>query len=756
MALLRRPQLRAQRGALSPFQPRRRAGDAAPIEAAPSRPNRFARLPLTAVRVAAAVLLMVGLAVVAGNVFDGLQWPLFVPVGVTAAAALAAARLPRRVPAAVRVGVVAVAVAGAAVVVALLAGGAFADAIPHLIDGPQRLLSTEWPSPPDPIVLATLALLLGTATAVAVDLARRPRLHLAPLAPVLVVLVVLVALSAPRPPAGWLLGGLGALAIVLALARHGGRAGARLATLRGERALLVTVAVVAAAAVGTAAAVAWVGRADPRQVAEADRSASLVRSLEATVALREAAPPIPQFVVTDESPLIGQRMPTRWRTAALAGYDGQRWVPQVEVRPIGNRLAPDPPPGPQGPTTARYRIELRAAHTELVPLPGPPIVVTGDPPPQIETDVDRVVVKLTESAPRGTELELVAELAPTVGEVTPAAIVPHPVSDLEAEFTDTAAQIAGEGEALERLQRLEQELRTWQLDRDAPAAGQQAFLMELFVFETHRGTAEQFASAFVLLSRALGFEARVATGFAVGPERATSPLTVTSEDAAAWPEVHVANVGWLAFDPVPEEETGVERPPEPQPEAQIPAAAQPPVEPPARPSETDPTEEEQEDGSESRWGSVATWAIRAITVFSLITLPAALVLAGILAVKRLRWRRRMGASDPFDLVRGAWANATDALVDAGLTIEPSWTDDRIAAMGAPLAGSAPHELRRLATMATAATFGPEPTADDVEDAPNIERLVRAAMAEQLTRWQNLRWQLSLRSLRRATRSPVTV
>src|SRR5690606_3595182 len=98
---------------------------------------------------------------------------------------------------------------------------------PGVIDGPRRLLTTEWPSPTDPTVLATLALLLGGATALAVDLARRPRLHLAPLAPVLVALIVVVALSAPRRPPWWLLAALAAGALLVALARHGDKPGSR-------------------------------------------------------------------------------------------------------------------------------------------------------------------------------------------------------------------------------------------------------------------------------------------------------------------------------------------------------------------------------------------------------------------------------------------------------------------------------------------------------------------------------------------------
>ena len=72
-----------------------------------------------------------------------------------------------------------------------------------------------------------------------------------------------------------------------------------------------------------------------------------------------------------------------------------------------------------------------------------------------------------------------------------------------------------------------------------------------------------------------------------------------------------------------------------------------------------------------------------------------------------------------------------------------------------MAPAAPHEMRRLAATATAITFGEE--SDDwsrVDDAIATARNVDLAILADRSRWQRIRWRLSLRSLRRATRSPV--
>ena len=72
-----------------------------------------------------------------------------------------------------------------------------------------------------------------------------------------------------------------------------------------------------------------------------------------------------------------------------------------------------------------------------------------------------------------------------------------------------------------------------------------------------------------------------------------------------------------------------------------------------------------------------------------------------------------------------------------------------------LVGNAARELRRLATLSSAVTFG-EPERPDLlaEDAATCLDQVEATMAEDRPRTDRLRWQLSLRSLRRTTRSPV--
>ena len=114
------------------------------------------------------------------------------------------------------------------------------------------------------------------------------------------------------------------------------------------------------------------------------------------------------------------------------------------------------------------------------------------------------------------------------------------------------------------------------LDSDAPAGGLQRILIDRFLRDTRRGNTEQFVTAFVLLARSLGVDARVASGFVVEPPPDDDRLEISSSDAVIWPEVMLTDGTWVAFDPVPEAEAADASPPAPEPEVQTPAAPQPP------------------------------------------------------------------------------------------------------------------------------------------------------------------------------------
>ncbi|GIW71329.1 MAG: hypothetical protein KatS3mg102_0871 [Planctomycetota bacterium] len=88
------------------------------------------------------------------------------------------------------------------------------------------------------------------------------------------------------------------------------------------------------------------------------------------------------------------------------------------------------------------------------------------------------------------------------------------------------------------------------LELEPPPPGRDP--VEYFLFESRRGHCELFASAFVLMARALGLPARLVNGFQAGEWNDLGGFfLVRQRDAHAWAEVHFEGAGWIAFDPTP-------------------------------------------------------------------------------------------------------------------------------------------------------------------------------------------------------------
>ncbi len=81
--------------------------------------------------------------------------------------------------------------------------------------------------------------------------------------------------------------------------------------------------------------------------------------------------------------------------------------------------------------------------------------------------------------------------------------------------------------------------------------------VEYFLFESHSGYCMHFASAAVLVLRYFGIPARYVTGYAVSPGKFTQrgteewTATLTGENAHAWAEVYLDNVGWVPVEMTP-------------------------------------------------------------------------------------------------------------------------------------------------------------------------------------------------------------
>lgn len=140
-------------------------------------------------------------------------------------------------------------------------------------------------------------------------------------------------------------------------------------------------------------------------------------------------------------------------------------------------------------------------------------------------------------------------LPPDPAEPSPATL---DLTGVTPEIAALADQVAGEGDDEERARRLEEHLsETYHYTLDFVGRGSGAPLDD-FLFRYKSGHCEYFASALVLLLRAEGIHARLATGFLGADYNPIEGLWVVRQsNAHAWVEAYVPGEGWIELDPTP-------------------------------------------------------------------------------------------------------------------------------------------------------------------------------------------------------------
>ncbi|HYL06043.1 MAG TPA: DUF3488 and transglutaminase-like domain-containing protein, partial [Thermoanaerobaculia bacterium] len=117
-----------------------------------------------------------------------------------------------------------------------------------------------------------------------------------------------------------------------------------------------------------------------------------------------------------------------------------------------------------------------------------------------------------------------------------------------------AARVAGQGSAAERAGRIERHLSAgYAYTLDLSGRSPEDNPIEGFLFRYKSGQCEYFASAMVLMLRAQGIPARLATGFLGGEFNPFEGyLILRDSNAHAWVEAYLDDrQGWQLFDPTP-------------------------------------------------------------------------------------------------------------------------------------------------------------------------------------------------------------
>ncbi|MBB5954019.1 transglutaminase-like putative cysteine protease [Saccharothrix tamanrassetensis] len=418
------------------------------------------------------------------------------------------------------------------------------DPVNVLLDLVPRVLTAARPAPATPELLLPGALLtFAVALAAAVSVAGKGRSLLAPVVGVAVLYTCTALLTAGRADRH----GLVALALVALIAlgwllvdrlEAGGR------VLLGLPAVPVAVVALLATLLPTGDAF------EPREL------------VEPPVTDLGVAGPLPQLAAwanLGDAELFRVKGPERAvRLVALSDYSGAAWRAASLYGPLGAVAAPDLPPGTRV-EEAEIEVTIGGLTGSWVPTVGRPTSVTLDAA-VVDPDSGSLVLP-DELSPglryrtRGVvdvpdDTDLLDATVPAGGQSRRYLALPG----LPFSLAEYARQIVRNARTpYERAVAIEQVVKIGRTpDARAPVGSSYARL-ERFLFGdpgepgANAGTAEQFASAFAVLGRAVGLPTRVVVGFqpAAGEER-----VVRGSDATAWPEVYFSGWGWVPFDPL--------------------------------------------------------------------------------------------------------------------------------------------------------------------------------------------------------------
>ena len=133
--------------------------------------------------------------------------------------------------------------------------------------------------------------------------------------------------------------------------------------------------------------------------------------------------------------------------------------------------------------------------------------------------------------------------------------VPQRVINLARQVIAQGAMPDVKVTAYEKARKLESFLRQYPYSLEVPKPPPGRDVVEYFLFDLKKGYCDYYATAMVVMSRAVGLPARLVIGYAAGSYDAQLArygqlrYVVTQAEAHSWVEIYYPGIGWVEFEP---------------------------------------------------------------------------------------------------------------------------------------------------------------------------------------------------------------
>ena len=268
----------------------------------------------------------------------------------------------------------------------------------------------------------------------------------------------------------------------------------------------------------------------------------------------------PEFLTQSGKDLftVSSEDPAYWRLVSLTRFDGNTWRPGDTARfSLSGQASIDDPGG----RPLSQTFDLTALDGEYLPAAAQPLdldFTDEEPASDVMVDAETFDLQLSQNVQGLTyTVESVVQDG-SFGELRRdrAGTLPNddyteladPLSDEVLELRDE--WIDGARSDLERLIAIQDRFRGFGYDINVEPSASTDYLTE-FLTKVRTGYCQQFATAFALLARSLGYPARVSVGFLPGTQESEDTWVVRGTHTHAWPEVYFEEAGWIPFEPTP-------------------------------------------------------------------------------------------------------------------------------------------------------------------------------------------------------------